>query len=97
MIVTVIQSFDHDGKRYAFGDTPNLASATANALAAKGLISLNGLPKENPHQVGGQVTQSSASPPAPVSPQPTLNAFDAGETPKKARKSRKSKKAEEEE
>ena len=71
MICTVIKSFDHGGKRYSYGDTPSFTRPTCHALAERGLVSLTGLPAENPPQAGGQDSTSSASPPAPVSQQTT--------------------------
>lgn len=79
MIVTAIASFNHDGKSYSFGDTPNFTRATAHALHAKGLVSLTGLPATNPHQAGGRASRSSASPPAQVSPQRTSSSSELGE------------------
>lgn len=87
MICTVIKGFDHGGKRYTYGDTPNFTRATCHALEAKGLVSLTGLPAENPPQAGGQDTTSSASPPAQVSPQTTLDeSFDGDVLTAKQRK-----------
>lgn len=79
MICTAIKGFDHGGKRYSFGDTPNLTSATCKALAAKGLVSLTGLPPENPSATGGTDLPSSASPPVPVFEQTTSNESVAGD------------------
>lgn len=81
MICTVIKAFTYARKNYSRGDTPNLTSATCRDLAAQGLVSLSGLPEENPHQTDGADSMSSASPAVQVSPQTTYPESESGDSP----------------
>lgn len=85
MIVTALQSFDHDGAKYRRGQQLNITRATAKSLQEKGLISTNGLPDDVPTVADGE-EPSSASPAAPVAPQKTSKPSVAGGT-KKSKKS----------
>lgn len=79
MICTAIKSFNHNGKNHAAGSTPNFPSQTCKELVAKGLVSLTGLPPENPPQAAGRVSMSSASPAVQASGQVTSNGSADGD------------------
>lgn len=95
MIVTALQDFPHGGKTIRKGDTPNIVSTAAYELAKKGLVSLTGVPKENPPQAVGQDQPSFALPPVQASEQTTLSESEDGEILSKRELKRRRKLAEE--
>lgn len=101
VIVTALKSFEHEGKKYKAGDTPNIVSTAAAKLADEGKVSLTGMPIAHPSQTGGHNSPLSALPPVPVSEQTISSESDNGDLetenpePEKATKAKAKKSAKE--